>query len=90
MKRNISFSCDEVTVSSDRVTSGVFVYLSSADMEEIFEDLNITEIVDLCNSDELLKEVTAGFNASVILDYMDTSEIIKYLEDKGYSVKEED
>lgn len=90
MRKDISFSCDEVTISSKRLTSEVFVYPSSADMEEIFEDLDITEIVGLCNSDELLKEVTAGFNASVILDYIDTYEIIKYLEDKGYSVKEED
>lgn len=88
MRRNISFTCDEVTISSNRSTSGVFVYPNDANIEEIFEDLSITDVVDLCNRDDLLNEIAATFTISDVLDRFAISEVVSYLKDRGYSVKE--
>lgn len=88
MRKTISFTCDGVTINSNRSTSVVFVYPDDANIDEIFEDLSITEIVDLCDSDDLLNEIAATFTISEVLDRFAISEVVSYLKDRGYSAKE--
>lgn len=88
MRKTISFTCDEVTISSNRSTSEVLVYPNDANIDEIFEDLSITDVVDLCDRDDLLNEIAATFTISEVLDRFAISEAVSYLEDRGYSVKE--
>lgn len=88
MRKNISFTCDEVTISSNRSTSGVFVYPNDANIDEIFEDLSINEIINSCDKNDLLQGISEVFTPNEILSNLYIDEIRDYLEDKGYSVKE--
>ena len=88
MRRNISFTCDEVTISSNRSTSSVLVYPNDANIDEIFEDLSITEIINSCDKNDLLQGISEVFTPNEILSNLYIDEIRDYLEDKGYSVKE--
>ena len=88
MRRNISFTCDEVTISSNRSTSGVFVYANDANIDEIFEDLSITEIINSCDKNDLLQGISEVFTPNEILSNLYIDEIRDYLEARGYSVKE--
>ena len=88
MRRNISFTCDEVTISSNRSTSSVLVYPNDANIDEIFEDLSITEIINSCDKNDLLQGISEVFTPNEILSNLYIDEIRDYLEARGYSVKE--
>jgi hypothetical protein len=88
MRKTISFTCDEVTISSNRSTSSVLVYPNDANIDEIFEDLSITEIINSCDKNDLLQGISEVFTPNEILSNLYVDEIRDYLEDKGYSVKE--
>jgi len=88
MRRNISFTCDEVTISSNRSTSSVLVYPNDANIDEIFEDLSITEIINSCDKNDLLQGISEVFTPNEILSNLYVDEIRDYLEARGYSVKE--
>jgi hypothetical protein len=88
MRKTISFTCDEVTISSNRSTSSVLVYPNDANIDEIFEDLSITEIINSCDKNDLLQGISEVFTPNEILSNLYIDEIRDYLEDKGYSVKE--
>lgn len=88
MRKTISFTCDEVTISSNRSTSSVLVYPNDANIDEIFEDLSITEIINSCDKNDLLQGISEVFTPNEILSNLYIDEIRDYLEGRGYSVKE--
>ena len=74
---NISFECDEVTISTKRSYSVVYVNCSSADIGDMLNSVGIKTFIE--NSD-----------VNDVLDCLSHGDIVTYMSNSGYEIKEKE
>jgi len=74
---NISFDCDEVTISTKRSSSVVFVNCSSADIGDMLNSVGIKTFIENSDVDD-------------VLDCLSHGDIVTYMSNAGYEIKEEE
>lgn len=74
---NISFDCDEVTISTNRGSSVISVNCSSADIGDIINSVGIKTFIENSDADD-------------VLDCLSHGDIITYMSNAGYEIKEEE
>ena len=74
---NISFECDEVTISTKRSSSVVYVNCSCADIGDMLNSVGIKTFIENSDVDD-------------VLDCLSHGDIVTYMSNSGYEIKEKE
>lgn len=88
MKVDLELQVDEVKVEGaggfDRRLN---TDISGCDMSEVLDQVSKSEVFDLIASDLSVSDVISEFDQKELLEYMDDTIIVEYLQSEGYRVE---